>query len=346
MADTTTTAPRYNMAVGEWKRRIWRWANTAPRHRTLIGLFAEHASMADLTAYPSIATLMAGYEKRWRSMHPGNQYSSPSYRTFQRWLGEVRHYGAYTIVEQRRGKKDNRDNLQPQWYTVNVVQFDFNLDLAKGGFHDFLAPWPEPGVASVAGLSVSSEVSSEVSPQVSSEVSSITDISNKSFKKSMNEYVNTSVSDAGRDPNPGQAQSSRHELPARNQSTSGPSPQIGSRQNNTGVLVDHFNTRQVQQTGIPTTENQLGKIGQAFTRLLNGGTSPELLSKSIDRYWDQRWNKTVYAPGSHYLAFSLSDIALISQQESVSDDRPDEWTLAYSSAGTKTDTMDSWSLDY
>lgn len=337
MDGESTLEPRYDMAVGEWKRRIWRWANSASRHRTLIGVYAEHASMADLTAYPSIATLMAGYEKRWRSIHPGNQYSSPSYRTFQRWLGEVRHYGAYTIVEQRRGKKDTRDNLQPQWYTVNVVQFDFNLDLATGGLHDFLAPWPEPGVPSVPGLNVSSEVS----PQVSSEVSPRTGISNKSMKKS----VNTSAVCAGSDAYLTDPESAKKQSPDLLRL-----PPDGGQQSdppeNATALVKYFCDRQMTKTGFKTTQNQAKSIRQAFARLLKAGTPTGVLSKSIDRYWDQRYNKTVYAPGSHYLAYASSDIRLIREQENVSDGRPEEWAMTYSSSPRQANVNSDWSLEF
>jgi hypothetical protein len=159
----------------------------------------------------------------------------------------------------------------------------------------------------------------------------------------MKKSVNTGTVCAGSDVDPTRptkSQSSdRLQLPAHEGQQNDP-------QQSAAALVTYFCDRQVAKTGFKTTQNQAKDIHQAFAGLLKAGTPTDVLSKSIDRYWDQRYSENIYAPGSHYLAYARYDIRLICEQANVSDGRPEEWAMTYSSSPRQANVESDWSLEF
>ena len=95
----------------------------------------------------------------------------------------------------------------------------------------------------------------------------------------------------------------------------------------------------------PIADTQLGtRIREHQPRKHGSGLIPDGAWTTPD---DRQILENVYAPGSHYLAYARSDIRLICEQENISDSRPEEWAMTYSSDVSEETTADSdWSLEF
>lgn len=129
-----------DMPAGEFKQRLWRWANTASTRASVLGVLAGFCNMRDGGCFPSHAALFGAWSGHMTALE-GRPVPCPSRATQTRWLKALGDMGAFE-VEQRRGRKNTYGSHAPAMFTSKVYRLNIGRDLSTGGLHDFLAPLP------------------------------------------------------------------------------------------------------------------------------------------------------------------------------------------------------------
>jgi DNA-binding PadR family transcriptional regulator len=180
--------PLRDMPLGEFRRRVWRWANTFdPSVRTLLGVIGERIDMSTGIANAGgWSKIRAAWKARLiEPSRDGRPVALPSHATVKRWLRTLEEHGIVDR-EQMQGGYTRYGAFSPTALGVNEWRLNLLIAFRQGRVepHDFLAPFDE---ASKMSRAMSHGTSPGMSPETSRNSSK--DSSRESGRDSLNKHV-------------------------------------------------------------------------------------------------------------------------------------------------------------